>query len=403
LKGIRYANTTGASLVGFNGRAYESYNRVNGQGLNAPVSEKATFAYTTALNYLLSSANPNKQFSIGNSTVVYWAESEKKEYAATFSSIFEPEYVEQPTDDVEGPSGKIAGKVVRRVQSLDLNILRNGLNDSTRFYVLGLSPNAGRTSVRFFVDDSFDKIIGCILQNYDDLRIIKEYENQPTYITVGQILSETVSKRAQDKDASPLMAGSVMRAILTGAPYPAALYYAIINRIRRDMDDPQNNIKKISYARAAIIKAYFLRKYRNQSKYQEVLGMSLNEQSIIPAYVLGRLFAVLEKVQQEAIGEMNATIKDRYFTSVCASPARIFPVLLRLSQYQISKTKYGNAYKRRIQDLLNLLDVEKKPIPVSMSLDEQGIFVLGYYHQRVDLYIPRTDKNLVEVDPSVTN
>jgi CRISPR-associated protein Csd1 len=194
------------------------------------------------------------------------------------------------------------------------------------------------------------------------------------------------------------MAGAVFRAILTGAPYPAALYYAIINRIRADMDDSQKNIHKINYARAAVIKAFLIRKYRNQSQHpiQEVLSMSLNEQSTIPAYALGRLFAVLEKVQQEAIGNMNASIKDRYFTSACASPASVFPVLLRLSQHHISKAEFGYASDRRIQDILGLLDVEKNPIPARLSLDEQGIFVLGYYHQRAAFYVSNKDAKEAE-------
>lgn len=121
--------------------------------------------------------------------------------------------------------------------------------------------------------------------------------------------------------------------------------------------------------------------------------MSLNEQSTIPAYLLGRLFAVLEKVQQEAIGDINASIKDRYFTSACAAPRTVFPTLLRLSQHWISKADYGYASDRRIQDILNLLDVEKNPIPARLSLDEQGIFVLGYYHQRAAFFVKKNTSN----------
>ena len=402
LKGIHDANPTGASLVSFNERAYESYNRFKGQGYNSPVSEKATFAYTTALNYLLSSANPNRKFTIGDTTVVYWAESEKKEYANTFASLFEPEYVEQQPAGQEGRK-KAEGRMkevaekVWRVQVLDTQHLLDGLDGSTRFYVLGLAPNAARISVRFFLTDPFEKIVDRIMRHYRDLEIVKEFENQPTYITVRHILAETVSKKARDQDPAPLMAGAVFRSILIGAPYPAALYYAIINRIRAEMDDSQKKIYNINYVRAAINKAFLVRKYRNQPKYQEVLVMSLNEQSTIPAYVLGRLFAVLEKVQQEAIGSMNATIKDRYFTSACASPASVFPVLLRLSQHHISKAEFGYASDRRIQDILNLLDVEKNPIPSRLTLDEQGIFVLGYYHQRAAFYVSKHDKNAVEI------
>ena len=395
LKRVRGATPTGASLVGFNAPAYESYNRSKGQGLNAPVSEKATFAYTTALNYLLSDANPNKKFYLGDSTVVYWAESENRAYETAFASFMDPEYVEE--EDSQQQTGrkeaeaalKTAAGKVKRVQKLDLDALLADLNDENpRFYVLGLAPNAARVSVRFFVADPFEDIVANIAAHYRDLEIVKEFDNQPSYLTVEHILSETVSKKARDKEAAPLLAGAVFRAILLNAPYPAALYYAVINRIRADMDDPQKRIHKINYTRAAVIKAYLIRKYRQHSPnpFQEVLIMALNEQSAIPAYLLGRLFAVLEKVQQEAIGDVNASIKDRYFTSACAAPRTVFPTLLRLSQHHIAKAKYGYASDRRIQDILNLLDVEKNPIPARLTLDEQGVFVLGYYHQRAAFY-----------------
>jgi len=405
VKGVRNAQSSGATLVGFNARAYESYNRVKGQGLNSPVSEKAAFGYTTALNFLLSPVNPNKKFIIGDTTVVYWAESERKEYANAFANIFDPEYVEEEPS-AEQQSRKKAEKglkdvadKVRRVQALDLSKLLADLQDENpRFYVLGLAPNAARVSVRFFITDPFEKIVERIMGHYRDLEIVKEFENQPTYITIRHILDETVSKKARDAEASPLMAGSVFRAILANAPYPAALYYAIINRIRADMDDSGKRIQKVNYVRAAVIKAFLLRKYRHQSKnpFQEVVVMSLNEQATIPAYVLGRLFAVLERAQQDAIGDVNASIKDRYFTSACASPASVFPILLRLSQHHISKVKQEGKrtfnFDRRIQDILNLLDVKKNPIPARLTLDEQGVFVLGYYHQRKDFFTPRSQK-----------
>jgi CRISPR-associated protein Csd1 len=404
LKRVRGAQPSGASLVSFNERSYESYNRTKGQGLNSPVSDKATFAYTTALNYLLSADNPNRPIFLGDTTVVYWAESDRKEYPATFASFFGAGYVETellPDDkgrrEAEEHLGKVAAKV-QRFQALDVSNL--GLDPSVRFFVLGLAPNAARIAVRFFITEPFGKIIERIMRHYEDLQIVKEFDNQPNAIPLYMILDETVSKKARNQEAAPLLAGAVMRAILTDAPYPAALYYAIINRTRADMDDPQNHIQKINYVRAAVVKAFLRRKYRRQPQhpFQEVLDMSLNETSTIPAYVLGRLFAVLEKVQKEAIGDMNATIKDRYFTSACASPASVFPVLLRLSQHHIARAEYGYASDNRIQELLNLLDVEKNPFPARLSLDEQGIFVLGYYHQRAAFYT----KSSNQVEPAAT-
>lgn len=404
VKGVRDTVSTGATLVGFNAPAYESYHRE--QGLNSPVSEKAAFAYTTALNYLLSAANENQKFLIGDTTVVYWAESPKKEYANAFRNLFEPEWVAVEAQ-AEGQGARDpkaekrmqeVGEKIRRAQVLDIRHLMEGLDINTKFYILGLAPNAARISVRFFYQDLFGKTIYRIMQHYKDMEIEKEYEDQPTYLTIRQILDETVSKNASDPKAMPLLGGAVFRAILNNAPYPAALYNAVITRIRADQDNKEKRIKKINYQRAAIIKAYLTRKYRRQPEhpFKEVFCMSLNEKSTLPAYVLGRLFAVLEKVQQEAIPNANATIKDRYFTSACATPASVFPVLLRLSQHHISKAEYGYVSDRRIQDILNLLDIEKNPIPAHLSLDEQGLFVLGYYHQRAAFYVPGNSQKKAE-------
>ena len=407
LKRVRGARAGGASLISFNDRAYESYNRTKKQGLNAPVSEKATFAYTTILNYLLSDANPNKKFFLGDATVVYWAETKNRQYESTFASIFDPEYAEIASTKKQAGRRKAeaalkkASAKVKRLQMLDLDALLADLKDENpKFYILGLAPNAARISVRFFITDPFEKIVQNIMAHYHDLAIVKEYDSQPTYITVRHILNETVSQKSRDKDAAPLLAGSVFRTILTNAPYPAALYAAIITRVRTDMDDSEKHISKINYVRAAVIKAYLTRKYRYQSNnpFQEALTMSLNEQSTNAAYVLGRLFAVLEKVQKEAIGDINASIKDRYFTSACATPGNVFPILLRLSQHHIAKAEYGYASDHRIQEILNLLDVANNPIPSRLSLDEQGVFILGYYHQRADFYKGKEDSEALTAE-----
>ena len=404
LKRVRGARAGGASLISFNERAYESYGRTKQQGLNSPVSERAVFAYSTVLNYMLSDANPNKKLFLGDATVVYWAETENRRYESAFASMIEPEYEEMQRVDHAGrrraeAALKAVGEKVRRGQFLDIDALLADLKEENpQFYILGLSPNAARISVRFFITDPFEKVVQNIMAHYQDMAIVKEYDSQPDYITVRHILSETVSKKSRDKEATPLLAGSVFRALLANAPYPAALYAAIINRVRADMDDKEKHISKINYIRAATIKAFLIRKYRHQPNHplQEALTMSLNEQCTIPAYLLGRLFAVLEKVQQEAIGNVNASIKDRYFTSACATPASVFPILLRLSQHHIAKAEYGYASEHLIQKIMDKLDVTQNPIPTRLSLDEQGVFILGYYHQRADFYKPKDEKTDAE-------
>ncbi|MEL7673937.1 MAG: type I-C CRISPR-associated protein Cas8c/Csd1 [Chloroflexota bacterium] len=409
LKGIRGGQPIGTTLVGFNASAYESYNRTQGQ--NSPISQKAAFAYTTVLNYLLSDANPNRKLFLGDATVVYWAESENRAFESAFISFFDPTYEEdedaaqqESREKAEAALGKVADRV-RRVQPVDLDALLADLGDENpRFYILGLAPNVSRVSVRFFISDPFEKIAQNIMAHYQDLAIVKEWENQPTYITVRHILYETISRKSRDKEASPLLAGAVFRAILTNTPYPAALFYALLNRVRADMDDPEKRISKINYVRAAAIKAYLLRKYRYQSHnpFEEILTMALNEQSTIPAYLLGRLFAVLEQAQKEAIPEAKATIKDRYFTSACASPASVFPILLRLSQHHISKAEYGYAREHQIQNILNRLDVEQNPIPARLTLDEQGVFILGYYHQRAARFAKWTEEKEEGLEEAIT-
>jgi len=413
LKGIKDSNPTGATLVGFNARAYESYGKANGQGLNSPVSEKASFAYTTALNYLLSSDNPNRKFTMGDATIVYWAESSDKTYEAVFSGLFDPDWnlsnesevpLESHRDKKAENRLQAISEKIKHGHSLDREFIMEGLDPDTKFNVLGLSPNAARIAVRFFHQDAFKNFIDNILQHYEDMKIIKEYSFQNDMISPRRIIDETVSKKAKNKSPSPLMSGALLRSILNNSPYPAVLFNAIMIRIRGDMDDDEKKISKINYIRAAIIKAYLTRKYRMQSQslIQEVLIMTLNENSTNQAYLLGRLFAVLEKAQQDAAGQskLNATIKDRYFTSACAAPATVFPVLLRLSQHHLSKLQKEVNYRIkidiRIEEILNLLDVDNNPIPSHLSLDEQGIFVLGYYHQRANFYIKKEEKNNLE-------
>jgi CRISPR-associated protein Csd1 len=416
LKNIKGANATGANLVSFNERAYESYGRFKGQGLNAPISEKAMFAYTTAINYLLAGKNGRNAMHMGDATVVFWAESHEKTYEYVIQSLFEPEQAkalnpdeyEQPGPLRDAPAERLLGEIAERLRrgaALDVTALPTSMDANTRFYVLGLSPNSARISVRFFQQDPFLKMVQKMMAHYTDMQIVKEYPNQPSFISPYRILDETISKKSRDKKGSPLLGGVLMRAILNNQPYPAALYYSILNRIHADADDSTLKIYKINYVRAAVIKAYLTRKYRrsNQSTILEVLSMTLNEQSTNQAYLLGRLFAVLEKAQQEAVPGANATIKDRYFTSACASPATVFPVLLRLSQHHISKAEYGYVNDRRIEGIMSHLDVEDNPIPAHLTLDEQGIFILGYYHQRAAFYVPRNNKNTTEPIPTESN
>lgn len=420
IKGVRDAQSKGASLVSFNLDAFTSYGRE--QGSNAPVSKRVASGYGVALNYLLSNQNPNRKIQLGDTTVVYWADTADKRYASAFYAFLNPEYQQeqeevkteeskvkrQRAQEVEERMGEVADSV-KQGKAIDLAALSKELDKDTRFYVLGLAPSAARLAVRFFLTEPFGVFAERIMQHYSDLQIEKEYANQPTYLPPYFILAECVSPKVNQREDEvkkswSLLGGAFMRAILTGASYPEGLYAAFINRIRHDTDETNNEGRrrdiKINYVRAAYIKAHLLRKYRRSSHnpYQEALQMSLNESYSHPAYVLGRLFAWLERAQKEALGQnINVTIKDRYFTSACASPASVFPTLLRLSHHHIGKAEYGGHLEHQFQLLLDML--EAKPFPSRLSLDEQGIFVLGYYHQRAAFY-PKKENSAEEASSS---
>ncbi|KJS83819.1 MAG: hypothetical protein JM58_11850 [Peptococcaceae bacterium BICA1-8] len=378
IKGVRGAQSVGGSMVSFNERAYESYGRDKQQGLNSPVSEYATFAYTTVLNYLL--ADTAHKIYLGDATIVFWAESPKKIYQ-DFMSL----YINGGTvnNDENLAKDEVAASEVKSIfekiaQGKPIDEMSDIFDEKTNFHILAISPNAARLAVRFFISNSFGEFVKKIAIHYQDLRIEKQYPTDPDTFSVWRLLNETVSLKSNDKAATPLMAGATLKAIITGFPYPASLYNSIMLRIRAEKD--------INYYKVSIIKGYLLRKYKTTNKFKEVLTMALNEQSDNRAYIFGRLFAVLEKAQLDANPKINTTIKDKYFTSACATPGSVFPILLRLSQHHISKAEYGYTSDKKIAAILERLSIENNPFPSNLLLDEQGVFILGYYHQRNALY-----------------
>lgn len=384
IKGVRGSQSVGGSMVSFNDRAYESYGRDKQQGLNAPVSEYATFAYTTALKYLL--ADISHKIYLGDATIVFWAESPKEIYQDFMSLYINGGMVNNDENLVkdEVAASEVKSIFEKIAQGKPIDELSDVFDKKTNFHILAISPNAARLAVRFFIFNSFGEFVKKIAMHYQDLRIEKRYPTDPDAFSVWRLLKETVSPKSNDKAPTPLMAGATLKAIITGSLYPVSLYNSIMLRIKAEKD--------INYYKVSIIKAYLLRKYKNTNKFKEVLTMALNEQSDNRAYIFGRLFAVLEKAQLDANPGINSTIKDRYFTSACATPASVFPILLRLSQHHISKAEYGRASDKKIASILEMLDIDNTSFPSNLSLDEQGVFILGYYHQRNAMYKKNNNK-----------
>lgn len=371
IKGLYGAQSSGAALVAFNALAYESYEHK--QGDNAPVSEYAAFAYTTALNTLL--ASERNYLRIGEMTVVFWAEGADKDNEDVFGDVFSSENKIIEDADLQGFFEKVS-------QGQAFSVKDYLVKPENKFYILGLSPNAARISVRFFFADTFGDFIKNYEQYFREFEIIKPSFDNRVNVPLWQILQETANKNSKDKAASPLLAGAVLRSILSGIKYPEALYQNTILRAKADQDNPDKNITKISRIKAAIIKACLLRNYKNN---EEVVTVALNEECKKVPYVLGRLFAVLEDLQEKANPGINSTIKDRYFNSACATPSVTFPLLTKLANTHLKKISAQRGtviyFEKLIGELMNKLEVDNNAMPARLSLPEQGEFVLGYYHQ----------------------
>ena len=381
ISGVYGAKSFGALLVSFNMEASESYGKE--QGRNAPVGKYAAFAYGAALNYMVGQADFHGR--LGDTTLVYWAEGAEPAYGSAFMAMM-------------GMGGEDKNEITQKELSGVLTALCQGhtvkwanvpLNPKNRFYILGLAPNASRLSVRFFLQDSFDAFVKHYQKHQERLNIVHPAFDERETLSIWALLRETVNPNSRDKSAQPQLVGEMLRAVLTGSLYPSALYTQTEIRMRAE--------KEINRGKAAIIKAYLLRNVVEQQKdqthvYKEVLDVELNEQSTYLPYRLGRLFAVLEAVQQKANPNINTTIKDRYFNSACATPALVFPTLLRLAQSHLSKIGGGAEvyYDKMITELLG--DVTQS-YPLRLSLQDQGIFQIGYYHQKQKLFTKKEEKD----------
>lgn len=369
VKGVQGGQTAGTSLVSANGSAFESYGLDS--NLNSPVSEYGAFAYTSALNSLI--ADYDHRLTLDGDTVVCWAETGEPIYQELFLLGVDP----------RAKTEKDVSETLRNIVN-GTPVDQESFEPETPFYVLCLSPNAARVSVRFFLRDTFGRIADHLAKHYQRLEIAMAPNEWP-YLSLYWLLKETAPPGSKDDAASPLLAGATMRAIIGGTPYPAMLYGSILIRIRAD--------RVINRARAATIKAYLIQNVApTHPKYKEVLQVALNEQSNLKPYVLGRLFSLLEQAQESANPGINTTITDRYFDSACATPQLAFPTLLKLNRHHFAKDeKWGWRYEQQIRELVNKFEAEDDPYPSRLTLEEQGLFILGYYHQKQARYTKKTD------------
>lgn len=369
IKGVAGAQSSGAALVSFNAPAFCSYGHE--QGTNAPTGEYAAFAYTTALNHLLADREHIRR--VGDTTLVCWAAGGQSAYQDFLMDAF---YDDAPTEQ------DIRNTLFRLAEGLPVEWQDKRLDPDTRFYILGLAPNAARLSVRFFWQNSFGTLARNITRHYERLEIVRPaYDNFHT-LPLWRLVRETVNLNARSPEPSPRLAGDLLLAVLNDAPYPATLLDGVTLRIRAD--------KQITRGRAAILKAWYLRNSQDE-QLKEVMTVELNEQSNYLPYVLGRLFSVLEAVQQRANPNINTTIKDRYFNSASATPATVFPLLLNLAQKHLAKLDGGLAtyYNKRITELNTRIT---QTLPARLTLPEQSAFQIGYYHETQKRYTKKEEQ-----------
>jgi CRISPR-associated protein Csd1 len=385
IKGVWGAQTSGANVVSFNARAFESYGKTERQGENAPVSKAAAFAYTTALNQLLSK-DSSQRIQVGDASTVFWSDRD--------------DAMESALADIFGEPGKDdPDRNTRAVRAL-FEALHSGklggLERDNRFHVLGLAPNAARISVRFYHCLPLRDLARRILQHFEDLRIARG-KNDAEYPSLFRLLT-AVAMQGKADNIPPNLGGAVVDAILAGpnTPYPSLWLNAAVGRCRAE--------QSVTYQRAAVIKACLnrtIRRTTNDSNKREFTPM-LDHENTNTAYRLGRLFSVLERIQEESAGgygKLNSTIRDRFYGAASSSPATVFPMLLKLKNHHMSKLDerarkilYRAFEDNRPDDYICQITNYIKDIPSHLALQDQGRFALGYYHQR-QAFFTKTDNN----------
>ena len=363
IKGVWGAQSSGANIVSFNLDAFKSFGKE--QGYNAPVGVKSEFAYTTALNTMLTKGS-RQRIQVGDASTVFWAEK-KHELEDWFADIFgEPAKGDSEQDNA----------AIKALFKAPETGAKPVLDDSTKFYVLGLSPNASRIAIRFWYAGTVAEVEENIRQHFKDIEI-EHAPHNPSYLSLFRLLVSTALQGKSD-NIQPNLAGDFMRAILASTPYPATLLSSAVRRIRAEHE--------ITYPRASLIKAVLIRNARfYKTKQTKEVGMSLDTSNTNTGYRLGRLFAVLEKVQEEASPGINATIRDRFYGSASSVPVTVFPHLMKLKNHHIAKLESkGRAVN--LEKIIGEIVDDIKDFPGHLSLDDQGRFAVGYYHQRQDFF-----------------
>ena len=359
-----------AKLVSFQvNSGYDSYGKTKCG--NAPISEEAEFAYTTALNSMLQKGSRNK-FMLGTRTFVFWASNNNEASKETEESLFDLlGFSEDANDD---PNARIV-KVRRVFESINSGMLKTDLDD--KFYILGLAPNSARIAVVYWSETTLKDFAEKILKHFSDMEIHDTRKDKKPYMGIREIIS-SVTLGGKMSDATPNLPESVVKSIFQGLPYPQTLYSACLRRIRAE--------QKLTITRAAIIKAYLNRQSNNNKKIDNMLDKENNNQG----YLCGRLFAVLDKIQEDA--NKISSIRERYMNAASSTPSAVFATILNLSVHHSEKLEEGRRiyFEKLKQEILDKVSADG--FPTHLDLQDQGRFFVGYYHQRQDFFTSKKEQ-----------
>lgn len=390
LTGVPGAQSSGASLISFNNEAFCSYGKKkDDKARNASISDVAAFNVGTALRYLMQS--PDHHLSLADSQVLYWADENEEETSKCLSLLFEM--------DAKINAAKEDKELLQSLQQ-QLENIRSGkrafsIDPKTRYYILCLSPNAARLSVRFFETGTFGDLEKAFQQYLRDIEIVGRNGMSDKPRSIRAYVYQTAAFGKAD-NVPEVLVTATLNALLRNVAFPQALYNLLLQRTRADkgMSGSGNSRYDAMPMRAAMLKACLLRRarQRNDKELERSLTVALNNENRNVGYLLGRLFALLEKAQLEAVSGANATIRDRYIGSASSTPARVFPQLLKMAQHHISKAKFGAVIDRKIQETMSLID-SAEGFPATLSYDDQGQFFIGYYQQKADFFVPKDHSN----------
>ncbi len=382
--GVPGAQSAGASLVSFNLDAFESYGKR--QSYNASLSEEVASNAGAALRYLYGSLDHRVRF--GDTMVLFWtdrpAEKENAAVGIVFGGVSIP--------DVPASERAEESEEVQQLRKTLENI-RSGrpveeYDLETRFYLLGISPNAARLAVRFFEVETF----GRILENYD--QYLQDVAMDGVRTTSLRVLLQQTAQLGKEENIPSTLVNGCFASMLTGCAFPSALFHLLLSRTRSDQ---AGNDKFDLGKRAALLKACLVRKDRIMGREERGLSMSLNRDRTDQGYVLGRLFAVIERAQGAAIGDVNASVRDRYIGGAATTPARVMPHLLLNMQNHLAKIRKANSglcnfLEKNAEEIMDLLN-DDVSFPRSLSSEQQGEFIVGYYQQRADLWKKKSKDN----------